>query len=234
MSSWCSVGRDGTSAKENGTHRGDKNRQLLQVKDGGKEGLNWMELVGKKGHDFLLLTQQRKRPILRQAEDDGWRVRERRQHSKKVGQMSGMMLIKCQGVMAKALPCPERTLKTPLPHQSSPSSRDEESQWVAVEDGRRRRVGFEETAHVKVDIEVLESLMEPENLEVSPRYVLKYSTRGDFPALRHIRETEPLRGKQKTMAGGEIVHGKRVGKTRGMIFSFKEQWQKPRRAPTGP
>ena len=32
-------------------------------------------------------------------------------------------------------------------------------------------------AHVKVDIEVLESLLKPENLEVSPRFLLKYSTR---------------------------------------------------------
>ena len=56
--------------------------------------------------------------------------------------------IKYQGVMAKALPCPERTLKTPMPQRSSPSSRDEdeEGQWVAVEDRRRRRVAFEETA----------------------------------------------------------------------------------------
>ena len=63
---------------------------------------------------------------------------------------------------------------------------------------------LENFAHVKVDIEVMESLMEPENLEVFLRYVLKYSTRGGsniFPALRHIRETEPLCGKQKTMAG---------------------------------
>ena len=42
--------------------------------------------------------------------------------------------IKYHVVMAKAPPCPESTLKTPLPQQSSPSSRDEESQWVAVED----------------------------------------------------------------------------------------------------
>ena len=53
--------------------------------------------------------------------------------------------IKYQGTMAKAPPCPERTLKTPLPQQSS-SSRDEESQWVSVEDRRRLRVAFEETA----------------------------------------------------------------------------------------
>ena len=49
-------------------------------------------------------------------------------------------------MMAKAPPCPARTLKTTLPQESSSSSRDEESQRVAVEDRRRRRVAFEETA----------------------------------------------------------------------------------------
>ena len=38
------------------------------------------------------LTQQRKRTTSWQAENDGWRVRERRQQSKKVGKMSGMVL----------------------------------------------------------------------------------------------------------------------------------------------
>ena len=50
--------------------------------------------------------------------------------------------IEHQGIMAKDPPCAERTLKTPLPRQSS-SSRDEERQWISVEDGRRRRVAFE-------------------------------------------------------------------------------------------
>ena len=36
---------------------------------------------------------------------------------------------------------------------------------------------LENGAHVKVDIEVLESLLKPENLEVFLRFVLKYSTR---------------------------------------------------------
>ena len=46
--------------------------------------------------------------------------------------------IQCQGVMAKAPPCPERTLKTPLPQQSSLSSREEEaigSRWKIGEGG---------------------------------------------------------------------------------------------------
>ena len=67
-----------------------------------------------------------------------------------------------QGAMAKAPPCTERTLKTPLPQQSSPSSRDEESQWVAVEDRRRRRVAFEETARG-----ILRYLEDSEDLKVS-------------------------------------------------------------------
>ena len=96
----------------------------------------------------ISLTQQRKRTTSWQAEDDGWRVREGRQHSKKVGKMSGMILsIKEQWRKPrKAPPCSERTLKTPLPKQGLPSSRDEEGQWVAMEDRRRRRVAFEETA----------------------------------------------------------------------------------------
>ena len=51
--------------------------------------------------------------------------------------------IECQGVTAKAPPCPERTLKMPLPQQSSPSSREEEGYWVGREDRRRRSIAFE-------------------------------------------------------------------------------------------
>ena len=46
-----------------------------------------------------------------------------------------------------------------------------------------------------------------------------------FPALRYIRETGPLRGKQKKMVGesGEkTVHSKRVGKASWMILSITE------------
>ena len=60
--------------------------------------------------------------------------------------MSGTNDIKYQGMCAKAPSCPERTLKTPLPQHGSSSSRDGESQWISGEDGRRRRVVFEETA----------------------------------------------------------------------------------------
>ena len=36
---------------------------------------------------------------------------------------------------------------------------------------------LENCAHVKVDIAVVESLLRPENLEVSLRYIVKHSTR---------------------------------------------------------
>ena len=52
--------------------------------------------------------------------------------------------------------------------------------WSSVE---RRVMGAVENylqncAHVKVDIEALESLLKPENREISLRYILTYSTRG--------------------------------------------------------
>ena len=38
-------------------------------------------------------------------------------------------------------------------------------------------VYLENCAQVKVDIEVVESLLKPEKLEISPKYILKHSTR---------------------------------------------------------
>ena len=66
-----------------------------------------------------------------------------------------------QGTLAKAPPCPERTLKTPLPMQSSSSSRNDEAQWTSVEDRRRRRVAFEEAAK-----KMLRYLEDSEDLKV--------------------------------------------------------------------
>ena len=59
--------------------------------------------------------------------------------------MSGM-IIEVSRSNGKSSSVPQRTLKTSMPQQRSPSSRNKESQWVAVEDKRRRRVAFEETA----------------------------------------------------------------------------------------
>ena len=63
--------------------------------------------------------------------------------------------------------------------------------------------------------------------EVRPE-VLNEKMHQCFPALRHIREAVGW------SVRGKMVHGKRVGKTSGMTLSMKEQWQEPRRAPTGP
>ena len=49
---------------------------------------------------------------------------------------------------------------------------------------------LENCANVKVDIEVLESLMEPENPEISPRYILKFSTRGGSNILQLFDSSE--------------------------------------------
>ena len=53
--------------------------------------------------------------------------------------------IEYQGATAKAPPCPERTLKTPLPQRSSSSAR-EEGRWVLTEDRCRQSVAFESVA----------------------------------------------------------------------------------------
>ena len=80
-----------------------------------------------------------------QAEDDSWRVRGKTVHGKRVGKKSGM-IFEYQGGMAKAQPCPDRILKTPLPQQSSPSAREEEGHPVVMEDRRRRSIAFEKLA----------------------------------------------------------------------------------------
>ena len=51
-----------------------------------------------------------------------------------------------QGAKAKAPPCPNSTLQTPLPQQSSSSAREEEDHWEVMEERRRRRIAFENLA----------------------------------------------------------------------------------------
>ena len=95
--------------------------------------------------------------------------------------------IEYQGAIAKAPPCSERTLEMPLSQQSSPSSREEESQWVAVEDRRRRSIAFKNLAKemlrnldnsddVKVGItELQERLDISEKIRISVRQVAQQS-----------------------------------------------------------
>ena len=54
--------------------------------------------------------------------------------------------VEYQGAMAKAPPCPDRTLQTPLPQPSSSSARGEEGRWVLMEDRRGRGTAFEKLA----------------------------------------------------------------------------------------
>ena len=50
------------------------------------------------------------------------------------------------GAKAKAPPCPDSTLQTPLPQQSSSSAGEEADHWVLMEDKPKRRVAFENMA----------------------------------------------------------------------------------------
>ena len=54
--------------------------------------------------------------------------------------------IEYHGAVAKAPPCPEKTLNTPLPAQSSSSAREEEGRWLLMEHRRRQSVAFENVA----------------------------------------------------------------------------------------
>ena len=91
----------------------------------------------------------------------------------------------------------QRRLNAPWRQVSSASS--SERQWQeGLEDQRvgwrsldRKVMGVVENdlktcVHTKVDIEALERLMEPENDEVSLRYVLEYSTRGGTDIFQHF------------------------------------------------
>ena len=86
---------------------------------------------------------------------------------------------------------------------------------------------LESCAQVTVDIEVVESLLGSESLEVSLRYVLKHSTGGG----RNISSSSIQKRSRTALwqaeddgwrVREETVHGKKVGKTSGMSLSIKE------------
>ena len=83
--------------------------------------------------------------------------------------------------------------------------------------------------------------MEPENEEVSLRYILKYSTRGGSNIYQHFvtsEETGPTSWqteKDGWIVRERTVHSKRAGKTSGNDIEYQGVlWRKPRRAPRGP
>ena len=91
---------------------------------------------------------------------------------------------------------------------------------------------LENCSQIEVDIEVVESLLKPESRQVSPRYLLKHSTRDRkifqfFDTSEKPRTTLWQAEHDLWRVIGDTVHGKRVGKTSGMILSIKELWQKP-------
>ena len=98
---------------------------------------------------------------------------------------------------------------------------------------------LESCAQVIVDIEVVERLQRPENLEVSLRYVLKHATRRGSNIFQLFETSErpnhfvAIR-RRWLESQEETVHGKRTGKTSGMTLSIKEPGQKLRRAPIAP
>ena len=91
---------------------------------------------------------------------------------------------------------------------------------------------LENCAQEKVDIEVVQSLLKPEILEVSPKYILKHSTRRGSNSFRLFDTSEKpnhfVACRRRWLGGEKRCTGKRVGKTSGMILSIQELWQKPR------
>ena len=90
---------------------------------------------------------------------------------------------------------------------------------------RQRKITWR-VANVKVYIQALERLMEPENREVSPRYILKYSTRGSsniFQLFDTSERQDHFVANRKRWSGSQ---GKRctarAGRTSGMTLSIKE------------
>ena len=87
---------------------------------------------------------------------------------------------------------------------------------------------LEKCVNTNVDIEALERLMEPENEEVSQRYILKYSTRGgsNIFQLFDTAEKERTTSRQAENDGWRVrvrrQHSKKVGKMSGMTLRTKE------------
>ena len=69
-----------------------------------------------------------------------------------------------EGTMAKAPPCPERRTRTPLPQQSSTSTREEEGQWRSMEVEPKWCVAFEDAAK-----RMLKYLENSEDLKSGPQ-----------------------------------------------------------------
>ena len=129
--------------------------------------------------------------------------------------------IEYQGVVAKAPRCPERTLKTPLPlpQQSSPSSTDEESQWIS-EDRRRRGIAFEKLAK-----EVLRYLDNSEKVKVG---ITELQERLEVPVNKSVFPFSkwPSRREVKMAKRNSKYVGKKKKKKRSMLLAGPDGMRK--------
>ena len=76
---------------------------------------------------------------------------------------------------------------------------------------------LETCVHTKVDFEALERLMEPENEEVSLRYMLKYSTRGGSNSFQLFDTVEKK--------GHFVASRKRWLESQDKKAAWQESWQ---------
>ena len=92
---------------------------------------------------------------------------------------------------------------------------------------------LENCAQVKVDLEVVESLLMPENLEISVRYILKHSTRRGSNIFQLFDTSEKpnnfVASRRRWLESQE-----RCAKRVALILSTKELWQKAHCAPLPP
>ena len=96
---------------------------------------------------------------------------------------------------------------------------------------------LESCAQVIVEIELVESLLRPENLEVSFRYVLKHATSRSSNIFQLFSTSEKAESLLWQADDGwkvreETMRGRRMGETSGTTLGIKEPRQKLRRAPT--
>ena len=84
---------------------------------------------------------------------------------------------------------------------------------------------LEKCAVFKVDIEALQRLMEPEDEEVCPRYILKYSTRGGsniFEPFDTREKKNHFVASRRRWLERQEAKCKKVGKTSGTKLRNKE------------
>ena len=98
------------------------------------------------------------------ASRDRWLEYQGKKIDKQERWLSDLQNVNYERTMAKAPPCPERRMRTPLPQQSSSSTREEDRHWRAQERTRRKRkrcVAFEDAAK-----RMLRYLEDSEDLQV--------------------------------------------------------------------